>query len=157
MLRVNTLVEILQSARSGQIHPSLISTKNLLEQFKDIKLILPSGTNMPLEVQHANVYDLVKLSDLTVYFNNNNIVFILNIPLVYQHELSLYKLIPLPACITEDKKKCMYIKPKHEFLAVTKSKELYSAYDNFNPTICKAVQEFILFYFFGTLIFYCFF
>jgi len=144
MIRVNTLVEILQSARSGQIHPSLISTKELLEQFKDIKLVLPSGTNMPLEVQYSNVYDLVKLSDLTVYFNNNNIVFNLNIPLVYQHELSLYKLIPLPACITEDKTKCMYIKPKHDFLAVTKSKELYSTYDNFNPTICKSVHEFLV-------------
>lgn len=144
MLKVNTLVEILQNARSGQLHPSLMSTKELLEQFKNIKLNLPSGTNMPLEVQHSSVYELVKLSDLTVYTNNNNLVFILNIPLVYQHELSLYKLIPLPVCVPENKKKCMYIKPKHDFLAVTKTKELYSTYDNFNPTICKSVNEFLL-------------
>jgi len=80
-MRVNTFVEILQGARSGQIHQSLISTKELLEQFKNIKLVLPSGTNLPLEVGtiYSNVYDSVKLSDLTVYFINNNIVFILNI------------------------------------------------------------------------------
>lgn len=75
------------------------------------------------------------------YNNNNSIVFNLKIPLVYQHELSLYKLIPLPACVTEDKKKCMYIKHKNDFSAVTKSKELYSTYDNFNPTICKSVHD----------------
>jgi len=144
ILKVNTLVEILLSARSGQIHPSLMSTKDLLEQLKNIKLNLPSGTNMPLEVQFSNVYNLIKLSDLTVYTNNNNIVFILNIPLVYQHELSLYNLIPLPVCVPENKKKCMYIKPKHDFLAVTKTKELYSTYDNFNPTICKSVHDFLL-------------
>jgi len=144
MMRVNTLVEILQSAKSGQIHPSLINTKALLEQFKNIKLVLPSGTNMPLEVEYSNVYDLVKISDLTVYYSNNNIVFILNIPLVYQHDLSLYKLIPLPVCADDDKKKCMYIRPKHDFLAVTKSKELYSTYDNFNPTTCRSVHEFLV-------------
>jgi hypothetical protein len=70
---------------------------------------------MPLEVEHSNVYDLIKLSDLTVYFNNDNIVFILNISLVYQHKLSLYKLIPLPACIAGNKKKCIYIRLKHDF------------------------------------------
>jgi len=47
---VYTLIEILQSAKSGQIHPSLISTKALLEQFKNIILTVPSGTNTPLEV-----------------------------------------------------------------------------------------------------------
>jgi len=35
MMRVNTFVEILHSARSGQIHPSLISIKDSLEQFKN--------------------------------------------------------------------------------------------------------------------------
>jgi len=107
LMKVNRFVDILQSARSGQIHPSLISTKELLEQFKSIKLALPSGTNMPLEVEYSNVYDLIKLSDLTVYFNKDNIVFILNIPLAYQHELSLYKLIPLSACVAEKEKKCI--------------------------------------------------
>jgi len=99
---------------------------------------------MPLKVQYSNVYDLVKLADLTVYSNNNNIVFILNILLVYQHVLSLYNLIPLPVCITGNKNKCMYIKHKHDFLAVTKSKELYSTYDKFNAAICKSVLEFLV-------------
>ncbi|KAF0691805.1 Envelope fusion protein [Aphis craccivora] len=61
MMRVNVLVEIVQSASLGQIHPSIINTKALLEQFKDIKLVLPSGTNMSLKVKANNVYDLVKL------------------------------------------------------------------------------------------------
>jgi len=46
----------------------------MLEQFNNIKLVLPSATNMPFEVQYSNVYELVKLSDLPLYFNNNNIL-----------------------------------------------------------------------------------
>jgi hypothetical protein len=63
MMRVNTLVEILQSARPGHVHPRLISTKTLIEPFKNIKLILPSGINMPLEVEYSNLYDLIRISD----------------------------------------------------------------------------------------------
>jgi hypothetical protein len=51
-MKVNRVVEILQSARSGQMHPNLINTKKLLEKFKSIKLALPSGINMPLEVEY---------------------------------------------------------------------------------------------------------
>jgi len=93
---------------------------------------------------HDKIYSLVRLPDLTVYYNKNNLVFILNTPLVYQHDLSLYKLIPLPVCVADNKKKCMYIRPNHDFLAVTKSKELYSTYDSFNPTICKTAHEFLI-------------
>jgi hypothetical protein len=71
---------------------------------------------MSLEVEFGNVNDLLKLSDFTVYFNKDNIVFILNIPLIYQHELSFYKLILLPACVARNKKKCMYIISKHDYL-----------------------------------------
>lgn len=67
-------------------------------QLKNIKLVLSSRTNVPVEVEYSNVYDFVKLSDLTVYYSNNIIVFIFI--LVNQHDLSLYKLIPLPVCAT---------------------------------------------------------
>lgn len=96
------------------------------------------------EVEYSNFYNSMRISNLTVYYNNDNTVFILNIPLVHQQELSLYKLIQFPTCVAGNKKKCMYIRPKHDFLAVTKSKELYSTYDNFNPTICKSVHEFLV-------------
>jgi len=76
-----------------------------------------------------------------IYFSNYNIVFILSISLVYQHKLKLYKLTPFQACFVENKKKYMFIRPFHDFLDVTKSKELYSNYDNFNSSICKLVHE----------------
>jgi hypothetical protein len=47
-MKMDTIGEIVQAAKTGQIHPSLLSPSELLEQFKDIKLGLPSGTDLPI-------------------------------------------------------------------------------------------------------------
>jgi hypothetical protein len=115
----NILIEIIQMAKMGQLHPNLISPSELLEQLKDIKISLPTGTELLIELDIANAYELIRLSDLTVYFSNNKIVFIIILPLVYQNELTLYHLIPRPICKLND---CFYIKPNYNFLAISKTK-----------------------------------
>lgn len=113
------LYEIIQNARLGLIHPSLLSQEQLLNQFKDIKLGLPSGTDLPLDIDITSTNDLLRLSDLAVYYSNNNIVFVIIIPLIYQNEFTLYNLIPKPVCMN---KNCIYVKPSTNFLAISKSK-----------------------------------
>jgi len=92
----NTLFEIIQSARLGLIHPSLLSFHQLLKQFKGIQLWLPSGTNLPIELDIDDSDDLLKLSDLIIYCTKDKIVFKTNIPLVYQNVLTLYHLLTEP-------------------------------------------------------------
>jgi hypothetical protein len=115
----NILIKLIQMAKMGQLHPSLISPSELLEQLKDIKILLPMDTELPIELDITNVYELVRLSDLTVYFSNNKIVFIIILPLVYQNDLTKYHLIPRPICKLND---CFYIKPNYNFLAISKTK-----------------------------------
>ena len=142
LLETETLIEIVQSAKIGQIHPSLIGPTELMQQFKDIKVSLPSGTDMPIDLEVENTYELLRLSDLDVYYSNNNLVFIVKIPLVYQNEFTLYNLIPKPVSLGDTH--YMYIKPSYNFLTVSRSKELYSTYDNFNYAQCKQTHDFLL-------------
>jgi len=67
MLETNTLLEIIQRVKIGIIHTSLISPRELLENIKDIKVSLPGGTDLPTDLDIQNIYELVKLSDLTIY------------------------------------------------------------------------------------------
>lgn len=82
MFDIDTLFDIIQSAKFGQIHLSLLDSNKLLIQFKDIKIWIPSGTDLPIELNEGNAYELLKLSELTVYYSDEKIVFILSIPLV---------------------------------------------------------------------------
>lgn len=50
ILDTNTLFEIIQTAIMGNIHPSLLGPEELLRQFRDIKIWLPIGTDLPIEI-----------------------------------------------------------------------------------------------------------
>jgi len=142
IFETNTLIEIIQMAKLGHIHPNLLAPQELLEQFRDIKISLPTGTELPIELDLISAYELLRLSDLTVYFSNNKIVFVITLPLVYQNDLTMYHLIPKPVC--NDNINCMYIKPSYNFLAISKTKELYTTYDQFHNSACKHTRNFLL-------------
>jgi len=137
----NTLCEIIQLAKIGQIHPSLFTKQELINQLRDIKVSVPSGTDLPIDIEKGDPYELLGLSNVIIYYSDNKIVFKINIPLVYQHILTLYHLIPKPVCILNN---CIYIKTSYNFLAVSRSKELYATYDEHEPLKCKRAHEFLL-------------
>jgi hypothetical protein len=78
---------------------------------------------------------------LYVYYDNDRLVFKISLPLVYQHTLTLFHLIPKPVCESNN---CIFIKPSYKFLAVSRSKDLYSIYDNFKQTNFKRSRDFLL-------------
>lgn len=82
-IETGTISEIVQAGRTGQIHPSLMGPSDLLEQFKVTKLWLPSGTDLPIELDSGDPYELFKLSELAVYYDNGRLIFRISIPLVY--------------------------------------------------------------------------
>ncbi|KAL4107224.1 hypothetical protein QTP88_017607 [Uroleucon formosanum] len=142
MAETDILLSIIEAAKLGQIHPYLLGPTDLLAQFQDIRLSLPIGTDFPYPLSLETVNDIVKLSDVKIYYSNNNIVFILTIPLIYQNNFILYHLIPKPYCHTNIN--CIYIAPSHKFLAISKNKEHYVAYDEFHYNQCKHARSFLL-------------
>ncbi len=135
------LYDVIQAAKVGLIHPSLLTPKELLKQLLNIKIGLPSGTDLPIDLNESNIQEMISLSDISIYYSNDKIVFILNIPLVYQYELTLFQLIPIPNCNDNN---CVYIKPNYKYLAVSKSKEMYSVYDEIDKSHCKHADDFLL-------------
>jgi len=135
MTEIDKLSTIIDNAKIGQIHPYLLGQNDLLTQFQDIRLSLPTGTDFPYELTTMTVNDILKLSDVKVYYSNNNIVFVLTIPLIYQNNFILYNLIPKPYCTND--MNCIYIAPSYKFIAISKNKEHYVAYDDFHYSQCK--------------------
>lgn len=86
----NLLSEIVHLALLGQIHSSVLSPHELLVQFKEIKINLPKGTDLPVGLNVVEAHELMKLSDITIYSKNDSIVFIIDVPIVEQNELILY-------------------------------------------------------------------
>ncbi|KAL4107964.1 hypothetical protein QTP88_018233 [Uroleucon formosanum] len=142
MAETDILLSIIEAAKLGQIHPYLLGPTDLLAQFQDIRLSPPIGTDFPYPLSLETVNDIVKLSDVKIYYSNNNIVFILTIPLIYQNNFILYHLIPKPYCHANING--IYIAPSHKFLTISKNKEHYVAYDEFHYNQCKHARSFLL-------------
>lgn len=62
IFKIDLFQKTVKLAKIGQIHPSLISTQKLLSQFKEIKVSLPKGTDLPVDLNLPNIYDLLRLS-----------------------------------------------------------------------------------------------
>ncbi|KAF0746052.1 Envelope fusion protein [Aphis craccivora] len=127
------LFDVIQAAKVGLIHPSLLTPQELLKQFLNIKVGMPSGTDLPIDLNESNVQEMIPLSDITIYYSNDKIVFILNIPLVYQYELTLFQLIPIPDCNDNN---CIYTKPSYKYLAEANLKKCI-------PSMMKSIKVFV--------------
>ncbi|XP_050435458.1 uncharacterized protein LOC126842489 [Adelges cooleyi] len=140
-LEANTLFEILQSARLGYIHPSLINDEAILEQLKSITDQFDPNTELPYALSLRNIPKLLKVSKLAIYYSNDRVVLKIGIPLTYDETLDVFHILPHPVCINHN---CVFIKPKFHYIAMTASRKLYSTFERIDQVECQQTDEFRL-------------
>jgi len=63
---------------------------------KEIKLSLPKGTSLPININDIDPYKLYQLSEVSVVYHNQLLQFNIKIPLVDQQTYNLYNILPMP-------------------------------------------------------------
>jgi hypothetical protein len=125
----STLSQIVTAARGEVIHASLITPMEIAATLKEISHILKGKLNIPMGTQPSELYELKKLTELTVYYENGQIVFITKIPLVTDIELTLYNAIPVPITeIKENKTTKVIISSENPYLAITKDRRHFTTF-----------------------------
>ncbi|XP_022162286.1 uncharacterized protein LOC111028065 [Myzus persicae] len=114
-----TISAIITSARTGILHPSLVTPRELAKQLTQIKLNLPINLNLPMGTQPSEIYELSKITKMAVYYSGNQIVFLIKIPLVTELELTLYKILPIPHRF--NKNHIIVLKPEFQYVGITKN------------------------------------
>lgn len=87
-----TINAIITAARTGVLHPSLVTPRELAKQLTQIKLKLSVNFNLPMGTQQNEIYELSKITKMAVYYSGKQIVFLIKIPLITEIELSYIKL-----------------------------------------------------------------
>lgn len=76
-----TLNQIVIAARSSVIHSSLMTIQDVSKAIKNIKNRIPTRKlEIPMGSRLSEVYELQKVTKMTVFYGNNRIVFITKIP-----------------------------------------------------------------------------
>lgn len=123
-----TLNQIVTAARAGVIHSSLMTISDIANIMKKVKTRVDrKQLELPMGTKPSEVYELLKVIKMTVYYGNNRIVFITKIPLVTSTELVVYNVIPIPVRRSEGPEGIMQIlDPEAPYVAITKDRREYA-------------------------------
>lgn len=109
-VRLDEIETAIAFSKLGTLHQSIIDTNELLSLFKTIeiknRLVFPATLD--------NIFKLEQCIKLKVYAKENQITFILDIPLVEPDKYSYYRIIPLP--ITNSINQTSLVLPKYPYL-----------------------------------------
>jgi len=89
----------------------------------------------------AELYELHKITKLTVFYENERLVFITKIPLITGTELILYNAIPIPMVRTLNYGNSINtrvnINPENPYIAITKDRREYTTFTEIQIQTCK--------------------
>ena len=139
-LELTRINQILHFAIQGKLHPLVISSAQLLEEIKTIKLNLPSNLDIPVKLDLSDMSEIFKIMQTTIVRNNDIIMFINTVPIVSSTLYNLYNIIPNPMLIENNI--YMFIKPRIKYLALTIDQEYYVNLDQNEFSMCYDTKHF---------------
>jgi len=140
----NYISEMINLARAGQIHSGVLSIEALHESMKEIKLSLPKGTSLPIDIDDIEPYSLYQLSEVNVIYQNQLLIFNIKIPLVDQQNFNLYNIIPMPIKINN--KQFAYVKNTYDYIAISPSNEYFTTFTPQQLNTCKKITNYYICY-----------
>jgi hypothetical protein len=108
------LIGLVTSAISGNIYANVFTSNKLLTELKKIKINLPAGTYLPVELSAESLPQLFRITDISVIHKNHFLIFVTKIPLIVNEEFNVYRPIPLPVQLNNE---TIFILPKNQWEA----------------------------------------
>lgn len=115
------LIAIINAALDGKIHTSVITPRKLIQELKEIKINLPMGNDLPIEVIPESMPNLFKISEITIFVQNEYLIFSIEIPLISSKVLNVYRVVSLPMIYSTNT--LILIEPEVEYLVINNDNE----------------------------------
>lgn len=144
---VQNLITIINSAIHGKVHASVFSSKDLIQELREIKIDLPLGTAFPIEIDSDVFIELYKVSDVLIVQKSEYLAFVVKIPLISSDKYVVYNPIPLPIPYGQDS--FIIVNPEFEYVALSQNNEKFFTltYNQWESCIqlrfrrlCKGIQ-----------------
>ena len=139
--QVIILIDAINWASSGKIHPKFLSQKQFENSINIIKNS-PINAEFPSQRHDFTLSEVVQMSKVIAYVANNNLIYAVYIPLLEYVYMYLYKLHPIPILQNmRNTEVSAYILPSFEFLALEMNNQSYIALDYENLQNCKKIKN----------------
>lgn len=118
-----TIVNIILDAKAGILHPAVISPSRLVSQLKDVQSNIPHGLSFPVPLDIEHTHQLLNCLTLEIFYENDKLVYVANLPLLEAHLFYLYKINHFP--VKSHDNVFIMIEPTQNFLAIDENKQQY--------------------------------
>lgn len=139
---LGTLTDAILLAHRGLIHPKLLTPKELFKILKESQYI-PADRKLPVVLELHQFGNLIDVSDISIFYKDNRLVYIIDIPLIEQHDFILYHMIPFPIKQSE-KEVFAFINPTYSYIGIRTDKQVYTQLSENDVSKCKNINNIII-------------
>lgn len=137
---LDTTLNAILFSKVNILHPSVISPINLYNELSKHSNQINKRLDFPVQLNVNNIHSLIDISQLSSYYYNKKIVFILQVPLVTVDNFIIYKNIPLPTPHDESSTKTfVLIQPSNKYIALSDDRMHYAMLDKLD--YCKKINN----------------
>jgi len=97
LTRINQILNFAIQGKLHRLHPLVISSAQLSEEMKTIKLNLPSNLDIPVKLDLSDMSEIFKIIQITIVRNNDIIMFINTVSIV-SSRYTVYIILYLIQC-----------------------------------------------------------
>lgn len=136
--KVEDLLNSILFVKSNTLHPSILTPNQLFNDIISNLKVIPKYRDFPVNLDISNIHTLINIADLTCYYLNDKLMFIVKLPLVSLQQFSIYKNIPLPTPHANGSfNSFAMILPSEQFLALSTDRLSYTYLKDLNN--CKNI------------------
>lgn len=130
-IEIEQILDSLLFIQNGVIHPRVIEPLQLLDELNQLHL----DNSLLFEPTIENYANIIKEIEIKAYVKNQEIIVLLQIPIVTKEEFDLFEIIAIPKIVTNG---LVLIDVPDKFLTIKRDKELYNLKNNLED--CKEIN-----------------
>jgi len=92
----NAIIQVCSHWRNGIIHPQVLPPSQLIQILRVSQDSFPRDLEVPVMLSEAYAYVLVDIISVDVYLVGNNLVYTVQVPLVWRSVFNVFRVIPFP-------------------------------------------------------------
>lgn len=140
-----TMMDIIISARHGNLHPSLLKKEQLQGIIRQITDMHPNY-EFPVPIAEARPENLVDVAVIRLGYVINKFIAEVKIPLLDKYPTELYRMhpLPIPQILQNNKRGAAYVKPQSTYIAVTHDRRAYTFLSDNELNNCKMTYNHLI-------------
>lgn len=139
------MIEVIRSARKGQMHPALISIKQIMPILRDIQDHQPS-VSIPVRGPEYSLEEIIRISKTSILLEEGHLKILIDIPLLEKTDYTLYQLHSFPVFqeIFGNQTGRISIKSKYAYIAVDDASRTYIPMKQEELDMCRKISDYSL-------------